>query len=139
MVSNRVFIHDDVEPERREVTLNAMSIYFLYAKNLAGKISFMATPAEEYIELEYRQTLVDNGEIEFFGGKQEFIKLGHFNDVDIAMLTHTGSELRGTLGIGGSNNGMVGKTIRYTGKAAHAGGSPHLGINSLNVDLVYGK
>ena len=101
-------------------------------KNLAGKISFMATPAEEYIELEYRQTLVDNGEIEFFGGKQEFIKLGHFNDVDIAMLTHTGSEIRGTLGIGGSNNGMVGKTIRYTGKAAHAGGSPHLGINSLN-------
>ena len=32
-------------------------------KTLTGKISFMATPAEEYIELEYRQTLVDNGEM----------------------------------------------------------------------------
>ena len=101
-------------------------------KNLAGKISFMATPAEEYIELQYRQTLVDNGDIEFFGGKQELIKLGFFDDVDIAKLTHTGSELPGTLGIGGSNNGMVGKTIKYTGRAAHAGGSPHLGINALN-------
>ena len=58
----------------------------------------MATPAEEYIELQYRQTLVDNGDIEFFGGKQELIKLGFFDDVDIAMLTHTGSELPGTLG-----------------------------------------
>ena len=101
-------------------------------KTLTGKISFMATPAEEYIELEYRQTLVDNGEIEFFGGKQEFIKRGFFDDVNIAMLTHTGGETPGTLGIGGSNNGMVGKTIRFRGKAAHAGGSPHLGINSLN-------
>ena len=43
--------------------------------------------------------------------KQELIKLGFFDDVDIAMLTHTGSELPGTLGIGGSNNGMVGKTM----------------------------
>jgi len=99
---------------------------------LVGKISFMATPAEEYIELEYRESLHAKGEIEFFGGKQEFIKLGFFNDVDIAMLTHTGGETSGTLGIGGSNNGMIGKTIQYIGKAAHAGGSPHLGVNALN-------
>lgn len=99
---------------------------------LVGKISFMATPAEEYIELEYRESLHEKGEIEFFGGKQEFIKLGFFNDVDIAMLTHTGGETEGTFGIGGSNNGMIGKTVQYTGKAAHAGGSPHLGVNALN-------
>jgi len=99
---------------------------------LVGKISFMATPAEEYIELEYRESLLEKGEIEFFGGKQEFIKLGYFNDVDIAMLTHTGGETQGTFGIGGSNNGMIGKTVQYIGKAAHAGGSPHLGVNALN-------
>ena len=79
---------------------------------LAGKISFMATPAEEYIELEYRQSLKAKGEIEFFGGKQEFIKLGFFDDIDIAMLTHTGSERIGTFGVGGSNNGMIGKTVQ---------------------------
>ena len=101
-------------------------------KDLVGKVSFMAVPAEEYIELEYRETLLESGEIEFFGGKQEFIKAGFFDDVDIAMLTHTGGETPGTLGIGGSNNGMIGKTIQYIGKAAHAGGSPHLGVNALN-------
>ena len=99
---------------------------------LSGKISFMATPAEEYIELEYRESLRNNGEIEFFGGKQEFIKQGFLNDVDVAMLTHTGGEMPGTFGVGGSNNGMIGKTIAYSGKAAHAGGAPHLGINALN-------
>jgi amidohydrolase len=99
---------------------------------LVGKVSFMVTPAEEYIELEYRESLLTDGEIEFFGGKQEFIKLGHFDDVDIAMLTHTGGETAGTLGVGGSNNGMIGKTIQFIGKAAHAGGSPHLGVNALN-------
>ena len=101
-------------------------------KELVGKVSFMAVPAEEYIELEYREFLLEGGEIEFFGGKQEFIKLGFFNDVDIAMLTHTGGETPGTLGVGGSNNGMIGKTIQYIGTAAHAGGSPHLGVNALN-------
>lgn len=101
-------------------------------KGLVGKVSFMATPAEEYIELEHRESLRENGEIEFFGGKQEFIRLGFFNDVDIAMLTHTGGETAGTFGVGGSNNGMIGKTVQYTGKAAHAGGSPHLGVNALN-------
>ena len=99
---------------------------------LTGKISFMATPAEEYIELEYRQSLRAKREIEFFGGKQEFIKLGFFDDIDIAMLTHTGSEKNGTFGVGGSNNGMIGKTVRYVGKASHAGGAPHLGVNALN-------
>jgi len=101
-------------------------------KGLVGKVSFMAAPAEEYIELEYRESLRENGEIEFFGGKQEFIRLGFFDSVDIAMLTHTGSETAGTFGIGGSNNGMIGKTVQYIGKAAHAGGSPHLGVNALN-------
>jgi metal-dependent amidase/aminoacylase/carboxypeptidase family protein len=30
-----------------------------------------------------------------------------------------------------SNNGCVVKTIRYVGKAAHAGGAPHRGVNAL--------
>jgi metal-dependent amidase/aminoacylase/carboxypeptidase family protein len=34
-------------------------------------------------------------------------------------------------GISASNNGFVGKQARFVGKAAHAGGAPHDGINSL--------
>jgi metal-dependent amidase/aminoacylase/carboxypeptidase family protein len=30
-----------------------------------------------------------------------------------------------------SNNGCIVKTIRYVGKAAHAGGAPHMGVNAL--------
>jgi len=31
----------------------------------------------------------------------------------------------------GSNNGCIVKTVRYIGRAAHAGGAPHMGINAL--------
>ena len=30
-----------------------------------------------------------------------------------------------------SNNGRVGKLVRYVGRAAHAGGAPHMGVNAL--------
>jgi metal-dependent amidase/aminoacylase/carboxypeptidase family protein len=30
-----------------------------------------------------------------------------------------------------SNNGRVGKLARYVGRAAHAGGAPHMGVNAL--------
>lgn len=101
-------------------------------RNLGGSISFMAVPAEEYIELGYRESLREAGKLEFFGGKQEFIRLGELDNVDIAMLTHTGSDEDAAFGVGGSNNGMLGKSVQFIGTAAHAGGSPHLGVNALN-------
>jgi metal-dependent amidase/aminoacylase/carboxypeptidase family protein len=54
---------------------------------LSGSVTFMAVPAEEYIELDFRESLRSEGKIEFFGGKQEFIRLGEFDDIDMAMLT----------------------------------------------------
>src|SRR5207249_6152190 len=30
-----------------------------------------------------------------------------------------------------SNNGRFGKTVRFVGRASHAGGAPHLGVNAL--------
>ncbi len=39
---------------------------------------FMAVPAEEFVELEYREKLRDEGKIKFFSGKQEFIRVGAF-------------------------------------------------------------
>ena len=60
-------------------------------ETLSGRIALMAVPAEEYIEIEYRDTLRRQGKIEFLGGKQEFISRGALDDVDIAMMTHTAS------------------------------------------------
>ena len=59
---------------------------------LDGKITFMAVPAEEYIELEYRQKLKDEGKIKFFSGKQQMIYDGEFDDVDAAIMVHAQPE-----------------------------------------------
>ncbi|MBT3996428.1 MAG: amidohydrolase [Chloroflexi bacterium] len=99
---------------------------------LSGSISFMAVPAEEYIEIEYREQLRESGELEFLAGKQEFIRLGELDDVDISMLTHASPTESRTLQPGVSHNGMIAKTVRFIGRSAHAGGAPHLGINALN-------
>jgi amidohydrolase len=100
---------------------------------LSGRIVLMAVPAEEYIEIEYRDGLRREGKIEFLGGKPELIKLGEFDDVNLAMMMHTTSNLEeGKLCLSGTNNGTVAKKIQFIGKGAHAGGAPHLGINALN-------
>ena len=99
--------------------------------NLSGSITFMAVPAEEYVEIEWRNIQRKNGEFEFLGGKQEFIKLGAFDNIDISMMTHARKSLKG-FAYGGTGNGLIAKFIEFHGKTSHAGGDPHLGINALN-------
>jgi len=99
---------------------------------LAGRIVPFAVPAEEYGDIAWRLEQVQAGDLEFLGGKPELIRLGHFDDVDMAMLIHTTSRPEDKLaGVAVSNNGCVVKTVRYLGRAAHAGSAPHLGINAL--------
>jgi metal-dependent amidase/aminoacylase/carboxypeptidase family protein len=100
---------------------------------LAGRVALFAVPAEEYVQLERRLALRAEGAIEFLGGKAELLRLGAFDDVDLAMMTHTTSvpEER-SFAVGGTNNGVVAKLVRYRGRAAHAGRAPHAGINALN-------
>jgi amidohydrolase len=99
---------------------------------LAGRVVFFAVPAEEYGDVEWRVEQSRAGRIEFLGGKPELLRLGHFDDVDLAMMIHTTSqpEMK-KAGVSASNNGCIVKTVRYVGRASHAGGAPHLGINAL--------
>src|SRR6266852_9844671 len=100
--------------------------------HLAGCIVFFAVPAEEGGDIEWRQGQIQAGALEFPCGKQELIRLGHFDDVDLAMMIHTNWRREdGKAGVPASNNGRVGKTARFIGRASHAGGAPHLGINAL--------
>ncbi|MCS7207353.1 MAG: amidohydrolase [Dehalococcoidia bacterium] len=104
---------------------------------LAGRVAFIAVPAEEYIEIEWRNELRKQGKVEFLGGKPEFIRLGELDDVDMAMMTHTtSSPEEGRLSMSGTNNGIVAKFIQFHGRAAHAGGAPHMGINALNAAMI---
>jgi amidohydrolase len=100
--------------------------------HLAGRVVLFAVPAEEGGDLEWRVGERAAGRLELLGGKQELLRLGHFDDVDLAMMIHTTSRPEdGRAGVPLSNNGRVGKTVRYVGRAAHAGGAPHLGVNAL--------
>lgn len=100
-------------------------------EHLSGKIHFIAVPAEEYIEIAFRKELRDKGVIRYLGGKPELLLRGWFDDVHIGSLVHAGSNPDAKMVISSSNNGCVVKKIKYTGKASHAGGAPHKGINAL--------
>jgi amidohydrolase len=103
------------------------------APHLTGRIALMAVPAEEYVELEERLKFREQGQLEFLGGKAEMVRLGAFDDVDIAMMVHaTARPEDGDLAVGGTNNGMVAKFVRFLGRTSHAGGAPDQGINALS-------
>jgi amidohydrolase len=99
---------------------------------LSGRIVFFAVPAEEFVELSYRRQLIDDGVIEFIGGKPELIRLGEFDDVDLAMMIHTSAPKQGEkpVELWESLNGLIAKTVSFYGKAAHVG-NPWDGINAL--------
>ncbi len=96
---------------------------------LCGKIRLMVVPAEELIEISYRRSLKEQGIIRYYGGKQEFMHRGYLDGVDLSMMVHTTAA--GKLTCGKGSNGCITKEAIFIGKAAHAGGSPHAGINAL--------
>ena len=103
---------------------------------LAGSVAFFAVPAEEFVELEYRQTLAREGKIKYLGGKQEMIANGDLDDIDLAMMVHSTSNKGDHIAqINGSSNAFLGKTVSFIGKEAHAGGAPEAGINALNAAM----
>jgi amidohydrolase len=107
-------------------------------EHLAGELVFFAVPAEEFIDVEERLKRRENGEIEFLLGKPELVALGHFDDIDMAMMIHAGShdQMSKRSFIADSSNGALVKMIRFMGRASHAGGAPQLGINALSAAML---
>ena len=101
-------------------------------EQLDGSVTFMAVPAEEFIDLDYRRKLKEEGKIRYFGGKQQLIAEGAFDDVDMAMMLHAepGEEEAKVYARGG-NLGFLAKTLTFHGRAVH-GSTPFDGINALN-------
>ena len=106
-------------------------------EKLCGKVVLCVVPAEEGIEIAYRQSLMEKGIIEFATGKPEFIKRGYLNGVDIALMVHSHSNSESEKGnrflLGTGSNGNVRKFTEFIGVSAHAGSNPHDGVNALNV------
>lgn len=100
------------------------------------KITFLAVPAEEFVELDFRQKLVDDGAITYMSGKQELIHLGVFDDIDIAMMIHAHALTpQPQLYLNGSSLGFEAKKITFSGKSAH-GSEPFNGVNALDAAVL---
>lgn len=98
---------------------------------LDGKIDFLAVPAEECIDLEFRKQLQDNNEIKYVGGKQELLHRGVFDDTDMCMMFHAlNFEDNKNCVVKSYTNGFISKAITFVGRSSHAGISPNLGINA---------
>jgi len=82
---------------------------------LGGSIIIMGTPAEE-----------------LYGGKIIMAERGVFNDVDIAMIVHPGTDNTATTEALACNT----LEVEFWGKAAHAAARPEAGINALEAMLL---
>ena len=99
---------------------------------LCGKVRFISVPAEELIEISYREELRSQGVIEYLGGKMEFVRRGIFDGVDMSILIHpSGLPAGKMLAVTHGDNGSVAKHAIFHGVASHAGGNPMGGINAL--------
>jgi aminobenzoyl-glutamate utilization protein B len=84
----------------------------LAARKLPGTIRFYGTPAEE------------GG-----GGKIYMLRAGAFQDVDVALTWHPGSQNRAGLR---SSLANISAKFRFYGRPAHAAGSPDMGRSALD-------
>ncbi len=104
---------------------------------LGGDVVLMGVPAEENVEITYRNKLRQEGKIWFLSGKQEFIRLGEFDDIDISVMQHSAVAAPGfRAGASSVCNGFTVKLVNYKGKAAHAGAAPFEGVNALNAAML---
>ncbi|MDL2293758.1 amidohydrolase [Ruminococcaceae bacterium OttesenSCG-928-D13] len=100
---------------------------------LDGDVCVMCAPAEEYGQLGYRKGLMDHGRIAWFGGKQQMIAEGCFEDIDMAMMVHAACEgPPGQTTDTAASLGFIGKQVAFVGRSAHAGAAPWDGVNALN-------
>ncbi len=97
------------------------------------RLVYVATPAEEYVDLQRRLSLRAAGKVRYLSGKQEMLALGVFDDADVVLKYHSMSDSGARQAtVNGTLNGFVARRAEFTGKASHAGAHPDQGINALN-------
>ncbi len=106
-------------------------------KKYGGRLTFIATPAEEYTDLYFRKELRKKGEITYLSGKQDMIAKGIFDDVDVIINCHSmGGASTKVANVNSSLTGFLSKSVKYYGVASHAGAEPHRGVNALNAAMI---
>lgn len=128
------FIHSCGHSIQSAISLAAMKAV-AETKMLDGtdvKVSFIFTPAEEFIDFEYRDRLISEGKILFRSGKQHMIAKGIFDDIDCVISAHANGDKDTLFDINSTLSGFTAKKAKFLGKASHSGAAPHVGRNSLH-------
>ena len=108
------------------------------APDLLSRIAFIATPAEEYLDFDRRETLRHQNRIGHYSGKQELIQRGLFRSFRRIVATHAAQM---------ESDRMVSSVLKmnsfevlrfnFRGTSAHAGAHPHLGRNAQNAASLF--
>lgn len=103
--------------------------------SLDGAVKFVAIPAEEYVDTDYRTGLIKEGKLHYYGGKQEYLYQGGMDDVDMVLQAHLINPPKqgAVCCLDTDCDGFIGKSVRFIGRASHAGFAPSEGINALNM------
>ena len=108
-------------------------------KTFDFSLGFIFVPAEEYLDLEYRKKLREDGKITYFGGKPEAMKLGVFDEFDMCIAVHSmgGVFEKRSIEINCDLAGFMYKNFTFKGKASHAGFAPQVGINAYSISTLF--
>lgn len=108
-------------------------------KQFDFKITFIFVPAEEYLDLTYREELRKQNKITHYGGKPEAMKLGIFDDIDFCICVHAiGGEFeKRTVEINCDLAGFLYKKYKFLGEATHAGFNPFDAKNAYNMSTLF--
>lgn len=108
-------------------------------RNFDYKITFIFIPAEEYLDLAYREELINQNKISHYGGKPEAMKLGIFDDIDVSLCVHAigGEFSKRTVNVNCDLAGFLYKKYKFIGKATHAGFNPFDAQNAYNMSTLF--
>lgn len=122
----------------------ALALYKYYFESNAFEdfdfqLTFIFIPAEEYLDLDYREQLVNSRKISYYGGKPEAMKLGIFDDIDIGICVHAmGGEFpERTIETNCDLAGFLYKKYTFEGKATHAGFDPFSSKNAYSMSTLF--
>ncbi len=120
------------------IMLAALDALNQQINKLQGTVTLFFSPAEEFTDIPYRQSLIEKGEIRYLSGKENMLADHMFDDVDCIIHLHSCSETdQYRFSVGSTLAGFIYKKITFHGVASHAAVCPELGVNALNMCNLY--
>lgn len=102
-----------------------------------GTITLYFTPAEEYVDLDYRRQLIKDGQIKYVSGKQNMIANHVFDECDVIIHCHAMGDSPFRYCVNTTMSGFIYKEFDFIGVESHAGAAPYLGKNALNMMALF--